>query len=198
MPYNYSQETLFRRHGPKGYKGYQRFKHWLRDDCTFRCAYCLFREKWNQDGHSYFGVDHIISKSTESSLECDYTNLVYACNYCNSCKGKLTHGLDPFTESFEDLVSVSEDGTIRAKCARGTLMIKLFNLDSLERTRYRSKIISVVKKLSTIEDRREWMGFPDNLPDLRLLLPPQGNDRPEGVEECYFVLRERGQLPVTY
>lgn len=198
MPFNYPQETRIRRHGPRGYQRYQRFKHWLRDDCTFRCAYCLVREKWYQDGHKIFGVDHILPKSREPAKECDYTNLVYACNHCNYCKGDLTHGLDPFAESFEDLLAVGEDGTIRAKNARGKQMIRLFSLDSSERTRYRAMIIRLTKKLRTIEDRRAWMGFPDNLPDLRLLIPPQGNDRPEGVDECYFVQRERGLLPDTY
>lgn len=198
MPFKYPPETRIRRHGPRGYQRYQPFKPWLRDECTFRCTYCLVREKWYQDGSDIFGVDHIYPKSKDATRECDYANLIYACNRCNSCKGKSTPGLDPFAQSFEDLLAVGEDGTIRAKNARGKQMIRLFSLDSSERTRYRAMIIRLIKKLRTVADRRAWMGFPDNLPDLRLLLPPKGNDQPEGVEECYFVLRERGLLPDTY
>ena len=46
---------------------------------------------------------------------------------------------------------------------------------------------------------KEYMGFPDDLPDLR---PPKkqvpGNSRPEGAENCYFAMHERGALPATY
>jgi len=42
------------------------------------------------------------------------------------------------------------------------------------------------------------MGFPDDLPDLGRLRPPEGNTRPEGVEESYFAQREKGVLPETY
>ena len=46
---------------------------------------------------------------------------------------------------------------------------------------------------------RKYMGFPDDLPDLR---PPKRrvprNTRPEGALNCYFALRERGELPEMY
>ena len=42
------------------------------------------------------------------------------------------------------------------------------------------------------------MGFPEDLPDLSELRPPDGNSRPEGVAQSYSALRERGELPETY
>lgn len=42
------------------------------------------------------------------------------------------------------------------------------------------------------------MGFPDDLPDLSRLRPPEGNSRPEGVQQSYFAQRQRGELPETY
>ena len=46
---------------------------------------------------------------------------------------------------------------------------------------------------------QECMGFPDDLPDLRPARKrvPR-NTKPEGAENCYFALRERGELPATY
>lgn len=45
---------------------------------------------------------------------------------------------------------------------------------------------------------RELLGFPDDLPDLARLRPPEGNRRPEGIQESCFAQRERGELPSTY
>jgi hypothetical protein len=45
---------------------------------------------------------------------------------------------------------------------------------------------------------RRLMGFPDDLPDLRLLQPPGGNSRPEGLKQSALVRRERRELPVVY
>jgi hypothetical protein len=42
------------------------------------------------------------------------------------------------------------------------------------------------------------MGFPDDLPDLRALRPPQGNDHPEAAEQSWLMMRERGELPDVY
>jgi hypothetical protein len=44
---------------------------------------------------------------------------------------------------------------------------------------------------------REYMGFPADLPDLRIKRVP-ANTKPDGAANCYFALRERGELPATY
>jgi hypothetical protein len=44
---------------------------------------------------------------------------------------------------------------------------------------------------------QEYMAFPEDLPDLRTKRVPE-NTRPDGVVNCYFVLRELGKLPPTY
>ena len=41
-------------------------------------------------------------------------------------------------------------------------------------------------------------GFPDNLPRLATLRPPDGNTRPEAIVDSYYAKRQRGELPVTY
>jgi hypothetical protein len=45
---------------------------------------------------------------------------------------------------------------------------------------------------------RGLQGFPDNLPRLETLRPPDGNTRPDAVGDSYYAKRQRGELPVTY
>jgi hypothetical protein len=45
---------------------------------------------------------------------------------------------------------------------------------------------------------RELMGYPDDLPDLSRLRPPDGNSRPEGIAQSHFAQRERRALGNTY
>ena len=44
---------------------------------------------------------------------------------------------------------------------------------------------------------QEFMGFPDELPDLRKKHVP-ANTKLEGAANCYLALRERGELPAIY
>lgn len=57
----------------------------------------------------------------------------------------------------------------------------------------------VLEKLMTsdVQLYEEFMGFPDDLPDLRTKRVPF-NTKPEGAINCYFVLRERHELPKVY
>ena len=45
---------------------------------------------------------------------------------------------------------------------------------------------------------RRLQGFPDNLPHLATLRPPDGNTRLEAIGDSYYAKRQRGELPVTY
>jgi hypothetical protein len=45
---------------------------------------------------------------------------------------------------------------------------------------------------------RRLMGYPADLPDLSTPRPPQGNTRPDGVQQSHFARRQRGELPDTY
>jgi hypothetical protein len=44
---------------------------------------------------------------------------------------------------------------------------------------------------------REYMAFPDDLPDLRTKKVPR-NSRPDGIVNCHFARRERGELADMY
>ena len=41
------------------------------------------------------------------------------------------------------------------------------------------------------------VAFPENLPDLRKLRPTY-NTRKQGLPQCWFAQRERGELPAAY
>jgi hypothetical protein len=45
---------------------------------------------------------------------------------------------------------------------------------------------------------RKLMGFPNDLPDLQKLKPPDGNLRLGGIAASFYARRERGELPETY
>src|SRR5579862_2321903 len=113
MPFVYSNRPHVRKHGPEGYTDYTTYKPWLRDDFQFRCVYCLERERWYPSGHAAFGIDHVQPKGNPNNLAliCDYENLVYACNRCNSEKRDQTL-LDPCVAPLIDHVRVDEGGAI--------------------------------------------------------------------------------------
>jgi hypothetical protein len=65
--------------------------------------------------------------------------------------------------------------------------------------RYRYRWMRTLQTLNSVNPElyREFMTFPDDLPDLQTKNAPK-NTRPEGIETCYFALRQRGMLPATY
>ena len=68
----YPPTEHMRRHGPRGYTGYRAYKPWLRDEFTFRCVYCLSRERWCPNGHEEFAVDHSIPQAVVPHEARDY------------------------------------------------------------------------------------------------------------------------------
>ena len=84
-PYAYPPAAHQRRHGPAGYTDYHSYRPWLEDEFSFRCIYCLKRVVWAPT--DIWTIDHLVSQDDAPHLECDYTNLVFACQFCNSQKG---------------------------------------------------------------------------------------------------------------
>jgi hypothetical protein len=83
------------------------------------------------------------------------------------------------------------------------LFIKQLYLNHPRLITFRRETMRLIRTLAASTDSeaalalQRLVGFPDDLPDLRTLRPP-GNTRPEGVQHCYFALRERGELPAAY
>jgi hypothetical protein len=143
MPFVYPDRPHARKHGPAGYRNYQKFKPWLRDDFQFRCVYCLERERWYPSGHAAFGVDHVLPKSAPANRAriAAYGNLVYACNRCNSAKRERLL-LDPCAAALAEHVRIADDGMIEALTRQGRRLVRLLGLNKGEAKKNASAIPS--------------------------------------------------------
>ena len=91
------------------------------------------------------------------------------------------------------------EGRVVALNDHGEKLRQVLLLDSESNVRYRSRLMRTFEVLRKTDTAlyREYMGFPEDLPDLRAKRVPD-NKQPDGAVNCYFVLRERGELPATY
>jgi hypothetical protein len=196
--FEYPTEPHTRRHGPAGYSDYNSYRDWLRDEFTFRCVYCLHREQWYNRGAT-FHIDHWIPLKANPDGKCEYSNLLYACATCNEAKKAILGVPDPCEVAFYDCLRVMADGRIEALNDDGDKLRQVLRLDSESNLRWRSRCMRILKALMTSDPDlyQEVMGFPEDLPDLRKKLVPD-NTKPEGTANCYFALRERGELPAMY
>lgn len=205
MVFQYPVQPHRRKHGPMGYVDYTSFKDWLRDEFAFRCVYCLVREQWSPVGLASFAVEHHKPKSLPEyqALLCVYENLVYACSRCNSFK--LQHVvLDPCTVAFGDHLRVHPDGQIEGLTPEGKNLIAKIRLqDPLVRqirVQYLTLESLYLQQPDNLKVRllyHDAFGFPDDLPNLAALRPPD-NSRPEGLADCYYQQRAEGRLPSVY
>lgn len=194
-------------HAPTGYTDYGACKPWLRDDFLFRRVYCLTRERWNPSptGHAGFGTDHLVAQATAPALVVTYANLVYACNPCNSVKGAEPVPLSPLASALADHLTVDAAGTVNALTPEGQDMIDLFALNSPGRTAQRIEKLTLLhaKQAHSADPDidhlyRRAFGYPDDLPDLALLRPPQGNANVGSEARSHHARRTRGELPDVY
>ena len=208
-----------RKFAPTGYTDYKSFNPWLRDEFTFRCVYCAFREAWFPDGHDSLGVDHLAPKSESPGLECDYDNLYYACNRCNWLKdaarksgltAQIMTQLDPCRTAFGDRVRAKSDGTFEAVDATDRLagmLIDVFQLDVVSSSRAdhrRAAFRAAVRHAESVSDpdRRadflEKFRYPHNLPNLEDLCRGGRKALKVAARSCCYALRVGGALPETY
>jgi hypothetical protein len=203
-PFAYPATAHKRRHAPAGYVHYQSFKPWLRDEFTFRCVYCLERERWYPSRSAAFSVDHVIPQAIAPQLICEYENLVYACLRCNS--NKLVLQLpDPTRVPFAKCLSVGDDGIISALNADGADLIDLLHLNDSPVIDTRINYLRIINLRLAYPDDTEVkalfldaFGYPDDLPDLKALRPPGGNRAKPGPALSYYQLRRLNQLSDVY
>jgi hypothetical protein len=197
FPFIYPTKPHSRKHGPAGYKNYESFRDWLRDEFSFRCVFCLSREQW-WVGLSVWDIDHLMPQSLFPLGECLYENLLYVCRQCNL--NKSDHLVpDPCEIAFGDCLIVQDDGTINASNEAGELLIKTLRLNNQAYTRFRQLMIQTIRSLF-IHDRAtyiQFMRYPHNLPDLSKLKPPS-NAKPGGIMDSFHARHLRGELPETY
>ena len=198
IAFSYPTGPHVRRHGPAGYKGYESYREWLRDEFTYRCVYCLHRERWESRAPS-FHIEHFIPVSVDPNGKCEYENLLYACGTCNLAKSAVLNVPDPCEIAFADCLRIENDGTVAALNEHGERLIDVLRLNGVKDVDSRARWI---RTLTALQDSRpdlfaDYMAFPDDLTDLRRSVPPT-NTKPESVEDCDFAIRERGELPATY
>ena len=198
--FEYPAEPHLRRHGPDEYKDYASYRDWLRDEFTFRCVYCLHREKW-YGRPGTFHVEHFVPVAVNPFGRCEYTNLLYACATCNAAKSDVLSLPDPCQVAFADCLRIQPDGTGEALNEDGETLRDVLDLNDRRNVEHRARWMRTLAALKATHPElyQEYMGFSENLPDLRRpnKRVPR-NTKPGGAENCYFALRERGELPTTY
>lgn len=191
-PFRYPCQPHRRRHGPRGYADHGEFRAWLRDEFDFRCVYCLFRERWGQVKGT-FHIDHFEARKLREDLSLVYDNLVYSCHTCNL--GKSTATLpDPHAYAYGECLRVEDDGTIKPLNKVGETLIDELTLDDEHRQEFRKTMLDTIKMASDggrIDILRRWLGLPSDLPNLERCEPPEGNERPEGLNESWYARGER-------
>ncbi|OYP29970.1 hypothetical protein CGZ80_23415 [Rhodopirellula sp. MGV] len=169
----------------------------MRDEFIFRCVYCLKREMWGQVTCE-FDLDHFEPQRLSPKKELDYFNLVYACRRCNAVKGGAQLE-DPLILLTSENVVVSPDGMLVSEVASVKRLIRQVDLNSPRLLRWRTMWMRIVD-LAVERDSvlaSQLIGFPDELPDLAKLHPPD-NSRPEGVEKSWYAKKQQGRLPAYY
>lgn len=197
MIFDYPPIKNTRRHGPSGYRHYEQFRPWLRDEFCFRCIYCLKRETWGQVTGE-FELDHFEPQVLKPTKSLEYDNLVYSCCRCNAIKGSQRIA-EPFVGLCHDAVTILPDGNLQAHHQESRRLILQMDLNSPELVRWRLLWMRVVELAKQHEHDLylQLVGFPSTLPDLSKLRPPR-NRRASSVHWSWFALKQQGILPSIY
>jgi hypothetical protein len=144
-------------------------------------------------------LDHFVPVSSDGSGVCDYANLLYACAACNESKNAILGLPDPCQIAFGNCLTITPDGHVVSLNQHGEKLRQTLLLDSPKNVERRSRLMSVLGALrnGSPDLYMEMMSFPNDLPDLRRKHPPS-NTKPQGALSCFFVLREKAQLPLAY
>lgn len=114
-----------RRHKPEPSRSWRAYRACLRWDFGFVCPFCLVHEsdlvEHGVEGTGLSWVEHIITRSADSSRKGDYDNCVYSCRYCNNRRlnrprvdGKGRELLDPTTVAWGDHFILRNDQLVAA------------------------------------------------------------------------------------
>jgi len=196
--FTYPTRPHVRRHGPQGYATLRSFRPWLRDEFSFRCVYCLLREQWSLLP-GMFDIDHFQPAAHRADMALAYENLLYCCASCNTAKGALRLP-NPEEALLAADVHIHDDGRIEGRTPAARELIRALGLDDPAYNEFRAqwrRMIGLAKEYDP-ELYQKLMGFPEDLPDLTGLRPPNGNTRPDGVNASFHAERQRGELAETY
>lgn len=196
-PYSYPATPHERKHGPSGWSDYRRYRPWLRDEFRFRCVYCLERERW-RDMRVAMPVDHFVPQARAPHLKKTYENLLYLCPSCNTLKQDDLLP-DPCAVALGRCLRVQRDGRTEALSLEGERIVEVLELDDQRIVSHRRRIIGAILSLTAVkpDELTLWLGYPEDLPDLSTPAPP-ANSKPDGVKDCFFAQRKRGELGPYY
>jgi HNH endonuclease len=197
-PFDYPPFPHRRQHAPMGYLATASFRPWLRDEFSFRCVYCLRRERW-EPGASGFEIEHVLPVGRHPELALAYSNLVYACSICNLAKRDLAIA-DPIRVFTSKDLMVERDGRLTPLTNAASILVQQMDLNDPNYVTWRSWMIRIVELAARFDPElhRNLLAYPDDLPDLASLRPPGGNALPEGTAQSHFARRSRGELPERY
>lgn len=199
-PFAFPVGVHTRRHGPSGWSDYRRYKPWLRDEFSFRCVYCLNRERW-MDTRRGYQIDHFVPQKIRPDLRADYDNLLYLCAACNNLKGAALLP-DPCVLALNECLCFHDDGTVEALMPRqdeGQRLIDVLELDQPQLIEFRRCKIGAIKS-HLVHDPDLYLhelGYPTDLPDLTSNMPPR-NSRLGGISESCRARLDVGVLPPVY
>lgn len=119
---------------------YRAYKDHLRTDFCKACGYCDDTDAYC-GGRNSFHIDHFRPLNHFNKLECEYSNLVYSCSYCNISKSddwpclgtdlacnKDEGYVDPCDPDFIKHFERYDDGRIKPKTTVGKYMFEQLKL----------------------------------------------------------------------
>jgi hypothetical protein len=192
-----------RLHDPQGYADYHPYKIWLRDEFVFRCVYCLVRERWYWNGQSAFGVEHLRPKGATPRYATIYTNLVYACNDCNSFRNRQRLPIKVRTDPIRQHVILRTNGRYDSKTPAGEALIDMLFMNEDPYPRKRRQILeaysrAIGRRPGASPGDFDFFTYPADLPDLFAAHPPDGNPKEAARSQCALARRSAGTLPTYY
>ncbi|HSE36974.1 MAG TPA: HNH endonuclease, partial [Blastocatellia bacterium] len=93
----------------------------------------MTRERWSADGQNRFSIDHIKPKSRHRKLICDYDNLVYACQRCNTWKSAKLGLPDPCKTNLSKHIKLLHSGYFVGLTPEGKRLVEYLRLNAAER-----------------------------------------------------------------
>jgi hypothetical protein len=140
---------------------YKAYRPALRNEFLYACGYCETREP-ELSGSEAFHIDHYRPQSKFPHLICKYTNLIYACRYCNRSKSNYWPNflgwvlgriiLNPRTDNFAEHIDQSGFAW-QGLTTKGKWTVLKLRLDVpafVQRRKKRRLIENVIKKLENI------------------------------------------------